>query len=266
MKRSLKPLLIGAAWFFGAAIASHVASIVLGSSAIGAVVLQALAVELITARAGVKWDPEVEEPPLNRWLSGLGRGLGAAAAVCVIAMGIAVIAGWARIELAPPNASLSLGALRAIAMAVRDPILYVALPLVVLGKAGLPQRFAIGFAALAGAAALLLHPAATPANVALAAALTGATGAAWYRTGAAWVPLGFYGGWSLFAGAVLRGGLANIAWTKGSIGPGLAADGAPAWVAVALMVFAGALWLRWPRKARGAETGATEASPRSEPR
>ena len=166
--------------------------------------------------------------------------------------------GWATFTAHGPTTSLALGGMRAIAIGVRDAQLLAGLPIYFVGRAmrasprwrasdeaprtpfaragGVPMAAAVVFATLLGGAAIALMPAATPANVALAASVTGATAALWNRDGAGWGAVGLLGGWTFLAGALFRGGLVDVVWRRGALAPGVVADGAPAWIASALFL------------------------------
>lgn len=93
------------------------------------------------------------------------------------------------------------------------------------------------------------------ANVALAASVTGATAALWYRDGAGWAAVGLLGGWTFLAGAVFRGGLVDVAWRRGALAPGVVADGAPAWLTSALFIAVAIAAVRVASEERGRTAG-----------
>lgn len=258
----LAELGIGAAWLVGIGAVCQMAAILLGSNPLAVTVVQAVIVDLAVGRAGVRWDPEADDKTAAETRNatrGIGAGLGAAAAVTAIVMGVSAALGWASFEVHGPTMSLALGTIRAVAIGVRDAQLYVALPLFFVGRAtglGAPSKpsaprariplvSAVVFGALAGGASIALLPAATPANVTLAATVLAATGAFWLRDRNGWAAVGVCGGFAFVAGTLLRGGLVDVSWKKGTLAPGLVADGAPAWIAAILFVLVAALVLRF---------------------
>jgi hypothetical protein len=68
----------------------------------------------------------------------------------------------------------------------------------------------------------------------------------WQRDRGAWSAVGAHAAWALLTGAVLRGGLVDIAFKEGNLGLGPRASGAPAWIAAVIAVVAAALLPRLP--------------------
>jgi hypothetical protein len=253
----LAELGMGAAWLVGLSGVAHLVAALLSSSPLAIVVLQALIIDLGAGRAGVRWDPAADEKTGSDYrVAARGIAIGAAAALAVTGLTIAASAamGWAKVSFPGPTASLGFGLLRSIAIGVRDGLLYAGLPLYFVGRAsGIPRVVGVVFGALAAGASLALQPAASPANVALAIAIAAAAAAFWAHDGKGWAAAGVAGGFSFFAGAVLRGGLADVDWQRGALVPGLSAEGAPAWMGAAgFLVVAAVLRLRprWPGAAR----------------
>jgi hypothetical protein len=236
----------GAAWIIGLGAACQMAAILLHSNPLAIVTVQAVVVDLAVGRAGLKWDPAANDNTSverQNAMRGVGIGAGAALAVIACVIGVSAALGWVALTVHGPTTSLGLGAMRAIAIGVRDSQLFAGLPLFFVlraasgarpGVPGVPALSAIVFSALLGGAAIALMPAATPANVALAASVSGATAALWYRDGAGWSAVGLSIGWTFLAGALFRGGLVDVAWKKGALAPGVVADGSPAWIGAAL--------------------------------
>lgn len=265
----LAELGIGAAWLVGLAAVNQIVGLTFATNPMAALVVQAVVVDLAVGKAGVKWDPREGDKAANETrdaLRGIGAGAGIALAITGAAVGASAALGWANVTAHAPNTTLALGVVRAAAVGVRDTLLYAGLPLYFVGRAGGPKGAAVLFGALAAGAALCLHPAASPANVALAAAVLLAGAALWARDGMGWKAAGMVGGWALFAGAMFRGGLFDVDWKKGALAPGFAADGAPAWVAVGLFVAVAAAVLlagkgTAARPQLGAGEGARSAGP-----
>lgn len=228
----------GAAWLVGLSAANQIVAILFASNLLAVVVIQAVVVDLAIGKAGVRWDPAASDKgsdEVKNAARGIAAGAGVALAVAALVTGAGAALGWAKLALHGPTMSLGFVLVRAIAIGVRDSLLLVGLPHAFVKRAGgVPAWSAAAFSALAGGAAIGLQTAATPSNVALAIALTGAAGALWLRAGSGWAAAGLLGGWVLFAGAVLRGALVDVDWLRGSLAPGLIADGAPAWIAAAL--------------------------------
>ncbi len=251
LRTPLVELGTGAAWIIGLGAACQMAAVALHATPLAIAMVQAVVVDLAVGRAGLKWDPAANDntsTERQNALRGVGIGLLAALAVAGCVLGVSVALGWASFTVHGPTMSLLLGAMRSIAVGVRDSQLFAGLPLYFVARAasadggrarGVPKLSAPVFSMLLGGAAIALVPGATPANVALAATVTGATAAVWYRDGAGWAAVGLAGGWAFLAGALLRGGLVDVAWKKGALAPGLVADGAPAWIASALFVVIG---------------------------
>lgn len=246
-------LAIGAAWIVGLAGAGQVVATLFRSNPLAIVVLHAVIVDLAAGRAGVRWEPGSESDTgsdygvLGRRI-GLGAGVALAVAGGVVAVG--ALLGWAKVSVHGPTMSLGLGLVRAVALGVRDALLYAGLPLYFVGRArGIPRVAGVVFGALAAGAALVLQAGATPANVALAVAVGAAVAAFWARDGEGWAAAGVAGGFPFFAGVALRGGLLDVDWTRGSFAAGLPADGAPAWLGAAAFLGVAA-WLLRRRPAR----------------
>ena len=268
---------IGAAWIIGLGAACQMAAVALHSNPLAVIMVQAVAVDLAVGRAGLKWDPEANDNTATERrnaMRGIGIGAGVGLAVIALVLGVSAALGWAAFSAHGPTTSLALGGMRSIAIGVRDAQLFAGLPVYFVGRALLASArggatkapgasaaeeragsvsrvSAVVFSALLGGAALALMPAATPANVALAMSVTGATAALWSRDGAGWAAVGLLGGWTFLAGAVFRGGLVDVAWSKGALAPGVVADGAPAWIASALFVAVAIAALRVARKSAG---------------
>lgn len=255
VRSPLAELGIGAAWLIGLTAVCQMVVIVLHSNPLAVTVIQAVIVDLAVGRAGVRWDPEADDKTAAETRNatrGIGLGLGVAFAVTALVLGVSAALGWATIGVHAPTMSLALGTIRAVAIGVKDAQLYAALPLYFIARAAgigpgsrpsiaskrlrIPVISAVVFGALAGGASIALLPAATPANVALAASVIGATAAFWYRDRAGWAAAGVCGGFAFFAGTLLRGGLVDVGWKRGALAPGVVADGAPAWIAAALFV------------------------------
>lgn len=242
----------GAAWLLGLAAVGQMVAVLFRSNPLAIVVLQAVVIDLALGRAGVRWDPLADEDTGSDYRVAARRiavGAGAALGVAAVVTGLGVATGWAKVSVHGPTTSLGLGLIRAIAIGVRDGLLYAGLPLYFIGRARAPRMAGVVFGALAAGATLALQPAATPANVALAIAVAAAAAAFWAHEGAGWTAAGVAGGFPFMAGVVLRGGLVDVDWKKGAFAPGLSGDGAPAWMGAAGFA-ALAAWVVWRARAR----------------
>jgi uncharacterized protein len=248
---SLREIAKGSAWLLGTAAAVRLAEVLVGRNPLVAALVGAIIVDLGTYRAGVRWDPDPStgKEPRARALRGIGLGLGVALVLVVVPLLVAVLAGFAAVSAGSPSGSLGFALLRAGAVATRDELLYRGLPLVVAIRAGLGLRFGIGYAVLAGVAALALVPGSSWEALVLAAAQGGLFAVLWARTGVAWASVAAHAGFILFAGVGLRGGLVEVTWKSGLLGDGPRARGAVALVAAAVAVgLAFAAWKKLPAR------------------
>ncbi|MRG92778.1 type II CAAX prenyl endopeptidase Rce1 family protein [Polyangium spumosum] len=241
----------GSAWLLGVALAVRLAEVLVGRNPLVAALVGAIVVDLGTYRAGVRWDPDPStgKGPRARALRGIGLGLGVSLVLVVVPLVVAVLAGFASVSAGSPSGTLAFALLRAAAVATRDELLYRGLPLVVAARAGLAPRFGIGYAVLAGVAALALVPGASWEALVLTAAQGGLYAVLWARTGVAWASVAAHAGFTLLAGAGLRGGLVDVTWKSGLLGDGPRARGAVALVAAAVAVgLAFAAWKKLPAR------------------
>lgn len=147
-----------------ASLIGHVASQLLGSRALGAELLAAFAVDLLASRVGAGW---YGDRPMRR---DLARGAGLGAAATVVAMGAGLALGQARLVVGGVDVvSTALGALVAIAAAVRIELSYRWLPYV-MGRGLADARWLLAFGAVAGAAPVALALPLRPLGIALALA------------------------------------------------------------------------------------------------
>jgi len=249
---ALREIAKGSAWLLGTAAAVRLAEVVVGRNPLVAALVGAIIVDLGTYRVGVRWDPDPStgKEPRTRALRGIGLGLGVALVLVAVPLLVAVVAGFATVSAGSPSSSLGFALLRAAAVATRDELLYRGLPLVVATRAGLGSRFGIGYAVLAGVAALALLPGASWEALVLAAAQGGLFAVLWARTGVAWASVAAHAGFILFAGVGLRGGLLDVTWKSGLLGDGPRARGGVALVAAAVAVgMAIAAWKKLPARA-----------------
>ncbi len=248
---ALREIAKGAAWLLGIAGAVRLAEVLVGRNPLVAALVGAILVDLGTYRAGVRWDPDTStgKEPRRRALRGIGLGLGVAVVLVFVPLLVSVVAGFATASAGHPSGSLGFALLRAAAMATRDELLYRGLPLVVAARVGLDARLGIGYAVLAGVAALALVPGASWESLVLVAAQGGVFAVLWARTGVAWASVAAHAGFILFAGVGLRGGLFEVTWKSGLLGDGPRARGAVAIVAAIVAVgTAITAWKKLPGK------------------
>jgi hypothetical protein len=246
LRGSLVELGLGVAWLIGVAAALQVVEALLGQSVLGAAIAGAVLVDLACSSAGVRWDVGGRRP-WQETTRRLARGAAVAALLAAITLALSAAFGWARVGLGRPSLWLLPAALRAAAIGVRDELLFRGIPLMAAARAGVPPLVARGFAALTGAAAIALVPGTSPAAVALAAGSGLLFATLWQRDQGAFAAVGAHSALVLFTGALLRGGLLDATFARGSVitlGP--RAAGAPAWLAAGTAVALAILLPRFP--------------------
>jgi hypothetical protein len=256
----LATLGIGAAWILGIRAALLVLGGLLGSSPLPEVVLGALIVDVAAGRAGLGWSQRVLERAaiLRRVAAGAAAGAGAALVPLVVALS----AGWATARAPTSSGVALLGLVGSTALAVRDEILYRGLPLMFAARAKVPQRFAIGFAALVSPSAFLLSGGATAEGVLLAIANGWLFATLYVRLDGTWAAVAAHAGWTGVTDVVFRGAVVDTIWSAGEIGEGEAARGAPAWVAAFVSAALAAALTRRLRPA-GSERAPSRTRPSS---
>lgn len=265
-RQHLRELALGTLWLVGIAAAVQIIGVFIGQSPLAAAVVGAVVVELATSRAGLLWSrpgsprpaaepagdrvvpssrsrealPDKEDADrARRALRGLGLGAAVGLAAVVGTVLVARLIGSASVEAGSPSGALVWALIRVAAVAVRDELLLRGWILRTAERAGLSPRAGVAFASLAGGASIALLPGADAPSIALAVALGWVAATLWTRTGGAWAAIGVHAGWALFSGVGLRGGLVDVTWVSGSLGEGVRASGAPAWIAaVAFSVMA----------------------------
>lgn len=256
-KKDLAEIGVGAAWLVGIAAAVRVVDLLVGRSPLVDAVLGAVVVDLAVTRAGVRWDRG--ELAVRPRLAALARGAAVALATFAAVLAACAATGLAHVALGHPSAAIALALARAAGLAVRDELLYRGLVLTIASRARVPDRFAIPFAAVAGAAPIVLVPGATAAAVALALTSGLAFAVLWRRGRGAWAPIGAHAAWVLFAGALVRGYLLDVQWSRGLLTEGALAKGAPALVAA--LGWAATAWvLARRRRARPARPDRRDAA------
>jgi membrane protease YdiL (CAAX protease family) len=255
---NLRELARGAVWLVGIAAAVQLIDFFIGQSPLAAAVVGVVVVELATSRGGLLWSRPAsaaipapvpsEDPPGSRRspvaqpdkedadrgrraLRSLGLGAAVGLVAAALAVVVAILSGSARIEAGSPSGALVWALIRVAALAPRDELLLRGWILHTAERAGLSPRMGVAFAALAGGASIALLPGAEPASIALAVAAGWIAATLWNRAGTAWAAIGVHAGWALFSGVGIRGGLVDVTFASGSLGEGIKASGAPAWIA-----------------------------------
>ncbi|MEO5725740.1 MAG: CPBP family glutamic-type intramembrane protease [Byssovorax sp.] len=236
---------IGIAWLLGAAALLQVVELLLGRVIMGAAIAGAVIADIASTWAGVRWDAEKKRPWKDA-VARLGAGAGVAAGVIAVTFALGAALGRLEVRAGAPSLGIFLVVLRAAAVAVRDELVFRGIPLVAAARAGVSKPIARGFAALAGAASIACLPGASLASITLTAASGWLFATLWQRDRGAWSAVGAHAAWALLTGAVLRGGLVDIAFREGNLGLGPRASGAPAWIAAAIAVVAAVLLPRLP--------------------
>ena len=236
---------LGLAWLLGTAALLQVVELLLGRIIMGAAIAGAVVADIACTGAGVRWDAGAKRP----WKDAVARlaaGAGVAAGVIAVTFALGAALGRLEVRAGAPTLGIFLVVLRSAAVAVRDELVFRGIPLVAAARAGVSKPIARGFAALAGAASIASLPGASPASVALTAASGWLFATLWQRDRGAWSAVGAHAAWALLTGAVLRGGLVDIAFREGNLGLGSRASGAPAWIAAAIALVAAVLLPRLP--------------------
>ena len=221
----------------------------LQANPLGAAIIGAVLVDLVGGRFGLVWDETHKARPLGIGLTtlrGFAVGVGAALVITVVA----VAWGWASVRHGSPSLfGLGLGLASPLAIAARDEMLYRGLPLAIM-RGRIPDRWALPYCSLLGAAPIVLRPGASVMGVMLAAS-TGALFAILWRLGrGGWLAWGAHAGWLFMAGAGIHGGLLDVWFKDGALVPVGRAHGNPAWLGAlvfAIGAFATAWW--YARKA-----------------
>jgi hypothetical protein len=171
---------------------------------------------------------------------------GVAAAVIAVTFAIGAVMGRVEVQAGAPSIGIFLVVLRCAAIAVRDELIFRGIPIVAAGRAGVPAPIARGFAALAGAASIASLPGVSAASLVLVAATGWLFASLWQRDRGAWSAVGAHAAWGLLTGAVLRGGIVDMAFKEGNLVLGPRASGAPAWIAAGVAVVAAVILPRLP--------------------
>jgi membrane protease YdiL (CAAX protease family) len=236
---------MGVAWLLGTAAALQAAEMLFSRFVMAVAIAGAVIADVASTWAGVRWD----QGEKRAWKDAAGRiaaGAGVAAAVIGVTFAVGAVLGKVDVQAGAPSVGIFLVVLRCAAIAVRDELIFRGIPLVAAERAGVPAPIARGFAALANAAVIASLPGVSAASLVLAAATGWLFATLWQRDRGAWSAVGAHAAWALLTGALLRGGIVDMAFKEGNFGLGPRASGAPAWIAAAVAVAAAVVLPRLP--------------------
>jgi hypothetical protein len=243
-RAEVRKMLVGALVLGALATAAHLVEAWWQTNPLGAAIVGAVMIDIVGGRLGLEWD-EGGKAKTAALASFSLRGFALGAGVALLVAALAAAFGWARISRGSPTiVGLGLGLAAPLAFAARDELLYRGLPLLLM-RGRIPDRYALPFCALLGAAPLALKPGASLIGVVLAAS-SGAFFAILWRIGrGAWVAWGAHAGWLFMAGAGIHGALLDAWFRDGMLIPVERAHGNAAWLGAlvfALSAFAAAWW------------------------
>ena len=236
---------VGLAWLLGTAAALQAAEVLFSKFIMAVAISGAVIADVASTWAGVRWD----EGTKRAWRDAVGRlaaGAGVVAVVVAVTFAVGAVMRRVEVQAGAPSVGIFLVILKCAAIAVRDELVFRGIPIVAAGRAGVPAPIARGFAALAGAASIASLPGVSAASLVLAAATGWLFATLWQRDRGAWSAVGAHAAWALLTGAVLRGGIVDMAFREGNFGLGPRASGAPAWIAAGVALVAAALLPRLP--------------------
>lgn len=221
----------GAAWLLLAGAIVRGLDVGFENRPLFALALGAFAVELISHRVEVRLGGE---SALRMALRGAALGLAVATAAIIACQ----VTGVARVRAGAPSLSIVLGALRPLLQAGRDEILSHGMPLA-LATGRIPDRFAIPFAALLGAAPLASAPGVSLEAFALAVISGGLFALLWRVFDGGWLAIGAHAGWSFATDLAIRGPLLDVSFGSGALAPAARASGWPAMIAASFFAALG---------------------------
>ena len=243
-RSDLSKLAVGAATVGAMGAAVHLLEGWMQTNPLAAAIIGAVLLDVLGGRLGLVWDETRQAKGSALALTVLrGFAMGAALALSIAVVGATLR--WATIARGSPSLmGLGLGVATPLAIAARDELLYRGIPLMMM-RGRVPDRWALPFCALLGAAPIALRPGASVIGVVLAAS-AGAFFAILWRIGrGAWLPWGAHAGWLFMAGAGIHGSLLDAWFTDGLLVPVARAHGNPAWLGAlvfALAAFGSSWW------------------------
>ncbi len=232
-------LAIGAAWLLGLRAALLVLGGMLGSSDLAHAAIGALIVDLAAGRIGIAWalDALTGSALTLRVVRAALISLGVVGATVVIAS----VAGQVSLRAGVPDAVSLLSLVSLSAAAIRDELLYRAIPFHFATRAGITRRFVLPFAAAMSLTPILAsNP--SVASVALTFASGLLFGSIYAHAQGAWAAIGAHAAWSIAIGPMLKGMPLEAVWKQGEVSEAASAGGPAAWIA-ALVTTAAALFV-----------------------
>ena len=236
---------LGLAWLLGTVAALQAVELLFSKFIMAVAISGAVIADVASTWAGVRWD----EGTKRAWKDAVGRlaaGAGLVAAVIAVTFAVGAVMGRVDVQAGAPSAGIFLVILKCAAIALRDELIFRGIPIVAAARAGVPAPIARGFAALAGAASIASLPGVSAASLMLAAATGWLFATLWQRDRGAWSAVGAHAAWALLTGAVLRGGVVDMAFKEGNLMLGPRASGVPAWIAAGAAVVAAVVLPRLP--------------------
>jgi hypothetical protein len=230
------------AWTLGAWAAMQLGAILFSRTEAAGLALQAGIAEWSAGRLGVSWsDPLAPVPSTSAIARRAGVGAAAGLGAAVLAVGLSVVVGHVQIAVGVPAvASLLMGALIALLVAVRDELLLRGMVL----QIGKPLWGPIGGVALCAAAAAAARLGAvepTVLAVVVEAIRASALACVWVRDRGAWMAVGANTAWTWALGSAIRGDVLDV---RSAVEPGSNVA-----ALVVVLVFAVAS-VRWAARAR----------------
>ncbi len=222
----LRILLTGALYLVSTAAVMRAIHLLIDNP-MAATVLGAAAVSLIAARADVKTERFVA-----RARKRVAWGVAIASAATGVGL-LVVVATGGSIGVSGVSAAAFFGVAEAVAIGYGHEMWLRGIPLAFAKRAGIADRHAFAFAAMAGVAAIVLEPNARPIGLVLTAASGAAFTALWMRGGDGHGPIAAHVVWVWLTDAVFSGELLIVTQKGGNLTTAHDASGAAA-VATAL--------------------------------
>jgi len=236
LRTRITELAVGAAWILGLRAALQLLAFFLGSAELAQAAVGALVVDLAAGRAGVAWT--IDSPERDELVRRVLRGAAVTIGVALASIALCAMFGFLVVQRGAPDGVVVLSLLALGAAAIRDELLFRALPLHFAARAGVPRGYAMGFAALLSATPFLIGGASL-ANVALAAGSGLLFASIYLHLRGVWPAVIAHVLWSICIGPVTKGLVFEASWTgSGEIAEGAAAAGAPAFIAAGLALAA----------------------------
>ncbi|MFP6685436.1 MAG: hypothetical protein VB934_12015 [Polyangiaceae bacterium] len=212
-------------------------------------VIGAAIVSVLVGRAGL------DSAPLNRerWAHMAKLALQGAAPIVAVAV-IAIAIGEASVRTSPPGPSMLFGTVESLGLAYRDELWLHGLILLFAKRAAIPPRWAVLYATVASAAAIVGVAGTTAAGLVLTAGASLWLASLWQTRGDAWLPVAAHFGWAWMATTILSGDPFDLNIQRHVLPYGPSASGWMAWAAAACFFGFGLKslsrldedWTQWP--------------------